>query len=195
MSQKIKSVTLKNPNITLYSDNLVSIDIDSSGFAAISHAGGTRVLVESQNIKNIEYEKTTILKRPDGSLIWNNQTIEEQTIVIIWQDYKYTTTCQGGTKHTCDLGNVFLYPQDKGLAEKKAAMLSKQLEIQYEIDRLNAEDSTLTHILVMSSDGKVSYATKPYIHSNYVAMSYNTADTILAEYSQDELKQYLGIII
>lgn len=167
----------------------------------------------------IEYEKPTILKRPDGSLISEpfgykiihielnlDGTVGYQT-KLYWSKPEQEEYSRWLTAHLAK-GLIFL-PEDKDLAEKKAQMLSKQLEIQYEIDRLNAEEGWVAdwtnpdqqkyyirHEIHQRSQGdNIGYGVDYYINSGVKYMSSNTHMAIQAKYTQDELKQYLGIII
>lgn len=81
-------------------------------------------------------------------------------------------------------------------------MLTKKLEIQFEIDKLNAEEGwvanwwTVQNKYILESESDNIY-TKVVTAKNagQTPMSPNTAKTILAKYSQEELQQYLGKII
>ena len=183
---KIKSITIKKDY------KVMNYDIDTPLSELIE--------VMPQAFE-IEYEKPQILKRPDGSLISEPENRTEiycirasnnGYIVVpnIWQANCY----EHDILYT---GRLFL-SQDIDLAEKKAAMLSKQLEIQYEIDRLNAEEkdkSIQEFILFPHSDsGKIRFG-RNLLWSKDQKMSQKTAQTILKKYSQYELKQYLGNII
>ena len=152
---------------------------------------------------DIEYEPT-LLKRPDGSLI--NEP-EKGKWVLVVNSYNQIEEATGYDQYLYQelkKGNIFL-TEDQHLAEKKAKMLSKQLEIQYEIDKLNAEEGWV-------AGWEDSRQAKFYLHFNYSCsaveirncyfyqsagqhMSRKTAETILEKYTQEELRQYLGIII
>jgi hypothetical protein len=157
----------------------------------------------------VEYEKLQILKRPDGSVI---SGLEDGTRIVEILDECGTMIFRVVPRYDNDLdrtysknshyrelakGLIYL-PEDKHLAEKKAQMLSKQFEIQFEIDKLNAEESEKEkNFFLKSPRNNSKVVVDMFIHlipENW-KMSEKTAETILAKYSQDELKQYLGIII
>jgi len=197
-NQKIKSIktngitfSLPDFKFSVRDDNF--IHIYSQGFTADV----------SINNAQIEYEKPKLLKRPDGSLI---SEPERSTEIYRINPYNFKVYYDkfipndDGTK----LGYNFL-KEDGQKAEKKAQMLSKQLEIKNEIDRLNAEEgwvanwksqnqskSYLSHDHTYP-DGLVNDRARHSIQQDNQYMSAKTASTILAKYSQDELKQYLGI--
>ena len=187
-NQKIKSIktngitfSLPDFKFSVRDDNF--IHIYSQGFTADV----------SINNAQIEYEKPKLLKRPDGSLI---SEPERSTEIYRINPYNFKVYYDkfipndDGTK----LGYNFL-KEDGQKAEKKAQMLSKQLEIQFEIDRLNAGDSEFDQVYILiKSDhrGFVEIYNCDYTNGQ-TRMSAKTASTILAKYSQDELKQYLGI--
>lgn len=204
MSKEIKSIKFKQVRIIETEPNAKISD--HGKFFAVQEEGSEipDYWVGKEYVDSIEYKTPKILKRADGSLIWNYQNIKERTIVIGWQDYEYTTYCQVATKETCDLGYVFLYPEDDHLAEKKAEMLTKKREIKFEIDRLNAEEGWVANFednededicfFYLDEGGTIEIGTE----NNQCDLQYmprQTAETILDKYSQDELKQYLGIII
>lgn len=185
MQQQIKSIKLKESTKDLLNNE------PPEGFTNTFQT----VLDQYPEYFEIEYEPT-LLKRPDGSLI-SEQEIEEHTKKIIrilqsYPNYKLAEEDYNGDYHYICLqqGLIFL-PEDKHLAEKKAQMLTKQLEIQFEIDRLNAEEGSLGQRSLNESDIKANI----YDKIRKVEITEKTADTILAKYSQDELKNYLGIII
>lgn len=166
---------------------------------------------------DMEPEKPKYLKRADGSLITEP---EEGTEVIFIEDaicyengfeitkeikYERCYSFLTGVK----MGHCFL-PEDKHLAEKKAKMLSKQLEIQYEIDRLNADEgwdgednetcrTKDNYSICFCENGNINWVfqnKKDILNiPNNKLMSNDTANYIITKYSQDELKQFLGIII
>ena len=88
----------------------------------------------------IEYEKPKILKRGDGSII--SELKEGVEILVIasngYELYILKDTFSYKNIISLKSGEVFL-AKDRHLAEKKKEMLKKQLEIRFEIDRLNAE--------------------------------------------------------
>lgn len=162
----------------------------------------------------IEYypEKPKILKRPDGSLISKPKKGTKITII----DFDYTLM-RGVYRddllnnNLLKQGKIFLR-EDEYLASKKGAMEEKRNEIQYEIDRLDAEEGwvadwkegpegrnqTFKYYLYFGHH-KDSREVESYFTRNNQSessyMSKKTAETILSKYTQDELKQYLGIII
>jgi hypothetical protein len=217
MTQKIKSITIKKDFPTnkwdvgtrvawdhicyLFSRNVTGIE------------GEEKTLEEMKyypDFFEIEYEKPTLLKRPDGSLI--SEPEDGADIVrIAYIDnnivVEKTTYKKEADLSSLKFGLVFL-PEDTYLAEKKAKMLTKQLEIQYEIDILNAEEGWVAdwgtgqdkfHFKVICRNIETGWEEVIYTNESeeegYTVMSKVTAQTILAKYSQDELKQYLGIII
>jgi hypothetical protein len=156
-------------------------------------------LLESPEDFEIKHEKPQILKRPDGSLISGLE--EGQDIIVITTNgYDIIVVEEVFGQHThMSLRQGYVYLRsDTDLAEKKAKMLSKQFVIQLEIDRLNAVEHPSIekewHIGYFQNNDKI-YKHNLYGSSKDTFMSELTAETILAKYSQDELKQYLGIII
>ena len=156
----------------------------------------------------IEYEPI-LLKRPDGSLIsepeegakvwifvlnYVNEGKDEE-VVLSLKPYESIHL-----RHLLKEGNVFLQ-EDENLAEKKKNMINKQLEIQFEIDRLNAEggNEDLDYLFYLHPTKKEVNATNRLSFEYYTnaksSVSQKTAEIILEKYTQDELKQYLGIII
>jgi hypothetical protein len=132
-------------------------------------------------------------------------------VVLIWSDFppeyivtieEYENNYYGPLLH----GLIFL-TEDKHLAEKKAKMISKQLEIEYEIDKLNAEQGWVVDwkninqnklSLYFNHDSlkdKVSRSISCVSQCQEKYMSQKTLEKILNKYSKNELKQYLGIII
>jgi hypothetical protein len=157
-------------------------------------------LLESPEDFEIEHEKPQILKRPDGSVISGLEEGQEILLIADLYSNKKIDEVKFEEMFIQDLhkGLIFL-PEDPDLAEKKAKMLSKQLEIQYEIDRLNALDvKDKKHIIwrfavpdlisCLEFDEAISRNTP-----DNKKMSFATAETILAKFSQDELKQYLEV--
>lgn len=189
---KIKSITINLPIDTISFNQCKITDIDKLDKDQLQ-ALQSLAIIDG----DVEYEKPTILKRPDGSVI---SELEENTIVleicledgIPWK--KHFTFCK--VDKTALMQGLIFLPKDLYLAEKKAKMLTKQLEIQYEIDRLNAkeEDKSVQNLsFVLYMDYGVEATHTPY--TGQTKMSKKTAETILEKYSQDELKNYLGIII
>jgi hypothetical protein len=188
MTKKIKSIKLNEGcDLAFHADKTIN-----------------QIIEDFPNVFQIEYEseKPKLLKRADGSLISGLE--EGQEIIFInpvdheIEEGKYSKEA----KIILQQGLIFL-PEDKNLADKKSAMHTKQLEIKNEIDRLNAEKDWVANWSIVSSkyylfdcprerkiiwDGTTS-------NRGVQHMSKTTAETILAKYSQDELKQYLGIII
>jgi|694.fasta_scaffold77929_4 hypothetical protein len=156
-------------------------------------------LLESPEDFEIKHEKPQILKRPDGSVISGLEEGQEILLIADLYSNKKIDEVKFEEMFIQDLhkGLIFL-PEDPDLAEKKAKMLSKQLEIQYEIDRLNAVEHPSIekewHIGYFQNNDKI-YKHNLYGSSKDTFMSELTAETILAKYSQDELKQYSDIII
>ena len=152
--------------------------------------------------------KPTLLKRPDGSLISEPKEWEEIFRLTPEPNCKfelYSTLYNWDLKSEIMDGLIFL-KEDRHLAKKKAQQLTKQLEIQYEIDRMNAEEGWVAdwsdytqHKFFFQDDkyGKngVTIISTVYYNKGILTMSKTTAETILAKYPQDELKQYLGMII
>lgn len=198
MSKKIKSITTetgetfnsKDWELTLQEDNYIKAKFKGKSKQTVWYPKDTLV---------IEYE-SKILKRPDGSVISEPEEGVEicfinEYFVIIFCNYKNYMHLKNGLKQ----GLIFL-PEDKHLAEKKAKMLNKRRDIKYEIDRLNAEDTEEKNQMFWFLIGskKVTYVymnESERINNPNKLISKETAETILAKYSQDELKQYLGIII
>lgn len=167
-----------------------------------------KALIKELKKENINYTYVKILpkilKRHDGSVISKLKDDEE---VILIDSYYNLEKMFYGKYLFQDLrkGLIFL-PGDIDLAEKKAKMLKKQLEIQYEIDMLKAEEGWVAdwsnqeqnkYYLSFCNKTKYvwinNYGDNTQYQNQY--MSAKTAETILSKYSQDELKQYLGIII
>ena len=164
----------------------------------------------SKVFKNIsteleEYEpKPKLLKRPDGSLI--SKPEEGTAVVFLDIHFDISQSVYGSWLfQSITRGEVFL-EKDLNLAEKKAKQLTKQLEIQFEIDRLNAESGWITdwnnfsqEKFFLTHDSNSEIVGSDYLwgdrNSGENAMSEKTAEKILEKYSQEELKQYLGIII
>jgi len=206
MTPKIKSIKLKESTKDLLNNQ------PPEGFTNTFQD----VLDKFPEYFEIEYEKPTLLKRPDGSLI-----SEPENGVKVWiiktgfltedKDEGYFPSLENyySLEHNICLKQGYIYEQqEEHLAEKKAEMLTKQLEIQYEIDRLNAEEGwksehpsscttryTLEYIHYSNSVRIESYGAIKPSQFKTVFMSEKTAETILAKYSQNELKKYLGIII
>jgi hypothetical protein len=86
----------------------------------------------------IEYrtEKPQILKRPDGSVI-SVPDFEDYLFIDIVYGINYELSVCLPERFA--EGTVFL-AEDRHLAEKKAKQHTKQREIQFEIDTLNAEE-------------------------------------------------------
>jgi hypothetical protein len=152
----------------------------------------------------VEYEKPKILKRPDGSVISGLEDgapiigVCSLNNLIVAASRTYD---QNLNLYSLQSGLIYL-PEDKHLAEKKAKQIPKQSEIKLEIDRLNAEEGGITtdddyYFIDLTQNNFVKKWDKSERHSptHCSIMSEATAETILAKYSQDELKQYLGIII
>ena len=160
--------------------------------------------------------KPKLLKRPDGSLISEPEEGAE-ILEISTEGYLQKYTVIGEAKNysgaTADFikvfyeskthkiylkqGLIFLH-KDILLAKKKAQMLTKQLEIQYEIDRLNAEenDEVKQYWYFKSVEDQKGVGIEKTFENalNVRVFSKKTAETILVKYTQDELKMYLGII-
>ena len=172
-----------------------------------------KMINEYPDYFEIEYEpeKPKLLKRADGSLISEPKKGEE--VWVIDKNFEVLVNFYESKRHLNLLQNglVYLIEDDyhrcknRKLAEKKAKMLTKQLEITVEIDRLNAEQqfiidkndySKYQYYLNTDESGTVTYfAYHPKTPKNTQLLSAETTKTILAKYSQDELKQYLKIII
>lgn len=212
MTQKIKSITIKKDFPSNSFEIHKKIKWEDICYSHIFYKNLLSIISEEQKLNNlkayseyfdIEYEKPALLKRPDGSLI---SKLELDDIVLeISVDYDKIEKNNFGSCYGFSIlkGLVFL-PEDEKLAEKKAKMLSKQLEIQYEIDRLNAEEGWIPNWNNSDQKWHFKYETDEscgvVYYWNYSkvlpnAMSLKTAKAILAKYPQDELKQYLGIII
>ena len=200
MSQ-IKSITIGLPIDTISFEAFTI-----SKIADLSDKQLKALEILADQCGEIAYEKPQILKRPDGSVISVPDKKDFEDYLFIDPAYDSMLSLKINYELSdCSFewisilfaeGKVFLQ-EDKHLGEKKAQMLTKQLEIQFEIDRLNAEENfnKFRGAYYFSYDEfKVSK-----LRSNYNAgqkfMSEKTAETILAKYSQNELKQYLGIII
>jgi len=190
MSQKIKSIKV----IKDYPSQPCKV---GQYIPELSIQAYTQRATQYPEFFEIEYEKPTLLKRPDGSLI--SETREGLEILKVYHDgstYKENFGNESSDIFFLQEGLIFLL-QDLHLAENKAKMLIKQLEIQYEIDKLNAEeedksDQMYTFICISNQIG-VQGVIEPV--NGQVKFSQKTAQTILEKYSQEELKQYLGIII
>lgn len=161
-------------------------------------------LLESPEDFEITYEKPQILKRPDGSLI--SEPGNEYILSVRDGDVRGAYHIYNSVHDRVDLQRGYLFLEsDKALAFLKAKMLTKRLEIQYEIDRLNAEEGWVAkwrddgssaddNWYLLFKNNEIQKSTE-YCRCNLQYMSQKTAETILAKYSQDELKQYLEIII
>jgi hypothetical protein len=151
------------------------------------------------DVIHVEYEPK-ILKRQDGSLISQPEYL--QTVINIFLNgFDLDEISYNNVSHNWLLlrGLVFL-PEDKELAEKKAKMLTKQLEIQHEIDRLNAEqkwdyktDLHYFHSVPNTERVQICWSCDDDNSVNF--MSFETAKIIFEKYSAKEIKQYLGVII
>lgn len=206
---KIKSIQFKQVKIIETEPNAKITD--HGNFFAVQKEGSEipDYWVGKEYIEGIEYE-SKILKRPDGSVI---SGLEEGEKVWILKtgflnedgDEEYFSSLESyrSLEHKIYLKKGYIFEKkDTDLAEKKAQMLNKKLEIQFEIDRLNAEQGWVAnwwtvqdkYILESESD---DIHTKVVIAKNVgqTPMSPTTAKTILAKYSQEELQQYLGKII
>jgi len=222
MTQKIKSITIiKN---FPFSDKLNLESVKE--YSEINLPDLLQVNI--QDILNypeffqIEYEKPAILKRPDGSIIseleegtevtWINQHCNSgnfTTEILDKDGMRWMNTAKyQKSLYQNELRNGLIFlREDINLAEKKTQQLTKQLEIQFEIDRLNAEEGWVAnysaetnedtcYIIYNYDRGFFSIGElKQYRIRTTGFMSEKTAETILAKYSQEELKQYLGIII
>ena len=163
------------------------------------------VTIYSDGVKvEIEYEsEPKFLKRPDGSLI--SEPEEDEKVIIIGEEFEgFEDHYSADYEINLRLGRVFLL-KDKHLAEKKAKMLTKQLEITNEIERLNAEENWVADW----SDSNQTKCSFRYKHnckeiisnscwqyqSGVLVSSEEILDKIQDKYSEDELKQFLGIII
>jgi hypothetical protein len=223
----------------------ISLPIDTIGFEQftiskvenLSNKQFEALKVLASEYGQIEYEpeKPKILKRADGSVISgleegqeivyiNEQNYKVQEFIFtdvlpqsIYYKKRYKFSKDDIWQFRLSLGLIFL-PEDTNLAEKKAKQHTKQREIQFEIDTLNAEEGWVPdwrdhnqdkYYLCVDYDEPDQYSCnceqdyKDVIrifkdssqkrHNKY--MSEKTAKTILAKYSQHELKQYLGIIL
>jgi len=209
MSKEIKSIKFKQVRIIETEPNAKISD--HGKFFAVQKEGSEipDYWVGKEYVDSIKYKTPKILKRADGSVI--SEPEEGTTVVLITEpehfEDKYRIqllTFYKEHKLLLKYGYVFL-KEDEHLAEKKAKMLTKQLEIQYEIDRLNAEEGWVadwsdlnqakTYFLYNLENQKIATYWNNVWRSDKDYMSEKTANTILEKYSQDELKQYLGIII
>lgn len=152
-------------------------------------------------INEIE-DKKTILKRPDGSVI---SGLEDGTDIIRIYGKKIAPEEFNFEEDQMPLkdGLIFL-PEDLQLAEKKRHQMLKKIEIQYKIDRLNAEEGWVAnwenenqnkYYIILDMIGNIIVDRDYAIRSQNQYMSKQTAETILTKYTQDELLQYLNIII
>jgi hypothetical protein len=208
MSRKIKSITVNLPVDTISFNKLTTTQI--SKLTDLQIEALTLLAKESGDV---EYEQA-ILKRPDGSLITPPR--EGEYVYFIRYCFSRKELFPDLDSYHDDYiyslkeGCVFL-DKDIKLAEKKAKMLTKQLEIQYEIDKLNAEQGWVEDWSPTSPSKKLEDHNRAFdfsdhsdeivsiicLHKNLSRqhMSKNTAEKILKKYSQAELKQYLGIIL
>jgi hypothetical protein len=202
---KIKSIRITLPVEATYYDSLTTTIFEDNGDFRIEQSN-LIIIADKSIVKDIEYEpeKPKILKRPDGSVI---SGLEKGDKIIFINPLDFEIEKGEYTKEAEDIlkrGLIFLL-EDIESSEKKAKMLTKQLEIQYEIDRLNTEEGWV-------ADWEDSRQAKFYLHFNYSCstveirncyfyqsagqhMSRKTAETILKKFTQEELRQYLGIII
>jgi len=212
MSKTIKSITVKKVLPFCSNEEITSLKFNGLGdfseysreWFKIKAENPEKLLEFFPEYFQIEYEKPELLKRADGSLISEPED-ETEIVGIRLTDYTINPSFWNswgiaGIKQ----GLIFL-KEDTDRAEKKAKMLSILIKIQFEIDRLNAEEGWFTdwnnnkqqkyfiEINHQTDTIKINYNIYFQIKKQY--MSKSTADTILAKYSQDELKQYLGIII
>jgi len=182
-SKKIKSIKVKNL-IEYIDDTSLQVMLENHPeFFEIEH----------------EPDKPKLLKRADGSLI-SEVAFGVETYQIRVLDNKYFVQAiqyEEYQKWLLMEGRVFL-TQDIRLAQEKAKMLTKQVEIQFEIDRLNAESIDNKYWSIKYNDFKKKFEIYSFevcgvtLPENY-KMTCKTAETILAKFSQDEIKQYLGI--
>ena len=204
MDKKIKAITFKHIEIWATTDNAEITESDN--YFAIIKQGETMPshYIGKEYVDKIEYESESpkLLKRPDGSLI-----SEPEEGASIWRlewnttDHKIKLFNSGYSRFSYLLflkkGYVFL-EEDKNLADKKRYMLIKQLEIQFEIDRLNAEEEEKAmqkYYFRVSADRETVGVDITHDNAlNVLLFSETTYDKIIAKYSQDELKQYLKII-
>jgi hypothetical protein len=137
-NQKIKSITIKDREaekalLHRYRSSQAFIDFVN----------------DNKDLFEIEYEseKPKLLKRADGSLITEPKYLERILLLELCFSFRnnngfykpvYHDYERSYHKPKLQQGLIFL-PEDVELAEKKAKMLTKQLEIQFEIDRVNAE--------------------------------------------------------
>ena len=206
MSKEIKSIKFKQVRIIETEPNAKISD--HGKFFAVQKEGSEipDYWVGKEYVDSIKYKTPKILKRADGSVI--SEPEEGTTVVLITEpehfEDKYRIqllTFYKEHKLLLKYGYVFL-KEDEHLAEKKANMLTKQLEIQFEIDRLNAEngENIVEDREFAFKINEYTGEVKPYQFCDITIpekwkMRYDTAKAILAKYSQDELKQYLEIII
>jgi hypothetical protein len=211
MSKKINQITTSDNLILSNANYKFTIQEDGYVKVKLKNSINASVYWFPFDTCKIEYEQTKILKRPDGSLI-----SEPERGTKVWvlktgflsenKDEGYFSTLEyyRSLDHKIYLQQGYIFEQeDKDPSEKKADMLTKQLEIQYEIDRLNAKEGWVAKFdnnypannvyYFMIEDGVVDYC-HPKLQSNQNLVSKKSAETILAKYTQDELKQYLGII-
>jgi hypothetical protein len=205
---QIKSVTINQTKVSannLSANVLEEIQNNSDCLACSFVLNGDTIIAEF---------KPQILKRPDGSVI-SVPDFEDYLFIDIVYGINYELSVCLPERFA--EGTVFL-AEDRHLAEKKAKQLTKQREIRFEIDTLNAEEGWVSdwrdhnqdkYYLCVDYDEPDQYSCnceqdyKDVIrifkdssqkrHNKY--MSEKTAETIIAKYSQDELKQYLGIIL
>jgi hypothetical protein len=215
MPQKIKSITVIKEYPSVKAGLKLKIYQDSAGIELDN--GICMPLIKLEDLDKypeyfeIEYETPKLLKRDDCSLI--SEPKEGEKIVGIslkdfsisanfWSRYNDLSWSIAGIKQ----GLIFL-EEDTDLAEKKAEQLTKQLEIQNEIDRLNALEGAeviknfkLQYIrsanLEKAGENFVGVGYKEvnlrYIDRNKL-MSLETVLTILAKYDQEDLKAYLNL--
>jgi hypothetical protein len=143
----------------------------------------------------ITYEKPQILKRPDGSVI-SVPDFEDYLFIDIVYGINYELSVCLPERFA--EGTVFL-AEDRHLAEKKAKQLTKQREIRFEIDTLNAkEGETNEHKKVFCYDEETDKVYLDWADARSkpkTEVSKATSETILVKYSQQDLKFYLGIIL
>ena len=196
MSQ-IKSFTISLPIDTISFNQCLITDIDKLDKNQLQ-ALKSLATIDGK----ITYEKPQILKRPDGSVISvpDKKDFEDYLFIDIVYgiNYELSVCLPEWINILFAEGKVFL-AEDRHLAEKKAKQLTKQLEIQYEIDTLNAkEGETNEHKKVFCYDEETDKVYLDWADARSkpkTEVSKATAKTILAKYSQDELKLYLGIIL
>lgn len=182
MLQKIKAIKVKN---------ISKIETDE---------GFLKILKKHPKYCEIEYDP--ILKRADGSLITD---LPEGAEVLLIADFILSKIKKIKFKkrflQDLRLGLIFL-PEDTKLAERKAYQLRTQFQIENEIDRLNAEEGWVPNwstggmdkYVLFLENGKVGTGYTVYCRRGIQYMSQKTADSILAKYTQDELKKYLQIV-